>query len=96
MDEKGNHILVNQDFENPAIVHFKVECKSDDTFKVNWKEVENEVKAKNPALKIVYSRADPHDGHLAVSQHKLKAGIIDKLVSSTIKVQDKKISFTKL
>lgn len=58
-DERGNAILVNADFENPIIIHFKTESKgAGDAFKVNWKEIENEVRAKNPNLKIVYSRAD--------------------------------------
>lgn len=44
-DEKGNAILVNQDFESPIIIHFKTEKKAgDDAFKVNWKEIENEVR----------------------------------------------------
>lgn len=44
-DEKGNPILVNQDFESPIIIHFKTEKKAgDDAFKVNWKEIENEVR----------------------------------------------------
>jgi hypothetical protein len=58
LDEKGNVILANADFENPAIIHFKTAGKEGDTYKVNWKEVENEVKANFPGLKIVYSRAD--------------------------------------
>lgn len=58
-DERGHAILVNADFENPIIIHFKTENKGNgDAFKVNWKEIENEVRSKHPNLKIVYSRAD--------------------------------------
>lgn len=58
-DERGYAILVNADFENPIIIHFKTEHKGEgDSFKVNWKEIETEVKKHNPTLKIVYSRAD--------------------------------------
>lgn len=40
------------------IIHFKTEAKAGDTFKVNWKEVENIIKKDYPKLKLVYSRAD--------------------------------------
>jgi hypothetical protein len=40
------------------IVHFKPE-NVDAAFKVDWKQVEKVVKEKFPALKLVYSRADP-------------------------------------
>lgn len=40
MDEKGNPILVNADFVDPVIVHFKTQGKDGDSFKVNWKEIE--------------------------------------------------------
>jgi hypothetical protein len=45
LDERGNPILVNADFESPIIIHFKTEAgKDSEDFKVNWKEVENEVR----------------------------------------------------
>lgn len=69
LDEKGNIVLVNSDFENPIIVHFKVATKDKD-FKVSWKDVETEVKKHCNKLKIVYSRADSLDGDLAISSHK--------------------------
>ncbi len=86
VDEKGNAILVNADFENPVIIHFKTEAKDGEGFKVNWKEIENEVKSKFPMLKIVYSRADQFEGDLAVSSHKLKQPNLDKLTSASLKV----------
>lgn len=86
LDERGNPILVNPDFENPVIVHFETPGKDGDSFKVNWKEIENEVRQKFPNLKIVYSRADQFQGDLAISSHKLKQGQLEKLVSTQIKV----------
>ena len=77
VDEKGNAIFVNADFENPAIIHFKTEGKEGE--KINWKEVETEVKKNFPTLKVVYSRADPLEGDLAISQHKTKPATIEKL-----------------
>ena len=40
------------------IIHFKTEGKAEDSFKVNWKDVETIVKKDFPKLKLVYSRAD--------------------------------------
>lgn len=77
LDSKGNAIFANADFENPAIIHFKTEGKEGE--KINWKEVETEVKAKFPNLKVVYSRADPLEGDLAISQNKTKPGAVEKL-----------------
>lgn len=45
--------------------------KKDAEYKVNWKDLENMVKEKFDKLKVVYSRADKYDGHIAVSSHKL-------------------------
>lgn len=95
LDERGNPILVNADFENPIIVHFKTEGKDGDSFKVNWKEVENEVRQKFPTLKIVYSRADQFQGDLAISSHKLKQANLEKLTSSSLKIQDRQFTFEK-
>jgi len=86
-DERGFAILANQDFENPIIIHFKTQRSGDsDNFKVNWKEIENEVRSKNPNLKIVYSRADQFEGDLAISSFKCIPANVDKLTSSTLKV----------
>jgi len=57
-DEKGNILLVPNDFENPLIYHFETNDKEGAEFKVNWKEVENTIKKDFPRLKLVYSRAD--------------------------------------
>ena len=50
------------------IIAFEVEdLKKNEEFKVDWKQVESAVREKFPGLKLVYSRADPHGGHLAFS-----------------------------
>lgn len=86
-DERGHAILVNADFENPIIIHFKTGNNgAGDSFKVNWKEIENEVRSKHPNLKIVYSRADQFEGDLAISSHKVNPANVDKLTESTHKV----------
>lgn len=83
MDEKGNFIFSNADFENPVIVHFKTDNTGGD-FKVNWKDIEAAVRKDFPRLKIVYSRADPLEGDLAFSSHKLNAAELDKLTETTL------------
>ena len=50
------------------ILAFKAEgIKDGEEFKVDWKQVERTVREKYPGLKLVYSRADPHGGHIAFS-----------------------------
>ena len=50
------------------IIAFKAEgIKEGETFKVDWKQVERAVREKYTTLKLVYSRAGPHDGHIAFS-----------------------------
>lgn len=78
VDEKGNIVLVNADFENPIIVHFKANTDDKD-HKVAWKEVETEVKKNFNKLKIVYSRADPQEGDLAISSHKTNEAQLSEL-----------------
>jgi len=73
-DEMGRVIFHQQDFENALILHFKtndVDEKADADYKVSWKDLENLVKEKFDKLKVVYSRADKYDGHLAISSFKL-------------------------
>jgi La domain len=93
LDARGNPILANADFENPIIIHFKTGAADD--FKVNWKEVETAVRTEFPRLKIVYSRADQHEGDLAISSHRLNSAELDKLSQATLKVQDRDFSFSK-
>lgn len=96
LDAKGNPILVNADFENPIIVHFQTEPpKEEEEFKVNWKEIEKEVRQQFPTVKIVYSRADYYMGDIAISSHKLKQPTLEKLLASKVKVQGKEFTFTK-
>lgn len=75
------------------IVHFKPD-NVDESFKVDWKQVERAVKDKFPALKLVYSRADPHEGDLAFSQLRLKQELIKELTSGKLTIQDKQFGFT--
>jgi hypothetical protein len=55
-------------------------------FKISWKDVEAAVRKDFPRLKIVYSRADPHEGDLALSSHRLNNVELDKLTSTTLKI----------
>jgi len=87
LDIRGNPILSNADFENPIIIHFKTAATTaDPTFKVNWKEVEQAVRRDYPRLKVVYSRADPFEGDLAISSHRPNSAELEKLSSATITI----------
>jgi len=77
------------------IIHFKTEGKAGDTYKVNWKDVENIIKKDFPKLKLVYSRADQFEGDLAFSSYKLKTQDIDALTSAKVKVGDREFTFSK-
>jgi hypothetical protein len=94
LDERGNVILSNQDFENPIIVHFKTPATDDKDFKVNWKEVETAVRRDFPRLKITYSRADQFEGDLALSSHRLFKPELDKLGETTLTIQSRPFTFS--
>jgi len=57
-----------------------VDEKADEDYKVSWKDLENLVKSKFDKLKVVYSRADKYDGHLAISSFKLNKYQYSKLI----------------
>jgi Protein of unknown function (DUF3223)/La domain len=96
VDERGNLILSNADFENPVIVHFKTaETKDEPPFKVNWKDIETAVRKGYPRLKITYSRADPFEGDLAISTFRLNQEELDKLNNATLRIQDRDFTFSK-
>lgn len=94
LDERGNPVLSNADFESPVIIHFKTEASGAD-FKVNWKDVEQTVKRDYPRLKIIYSRADQYEGDLALSAHRLNSAELDKLTEATLTIQSRPFTFTK-
>jgi len=95
LDEKGNILMVEQDFENPMIVQFKTPGKEGDK-NLGWKEVVEVVKAKHPNLKITYSRADQFSGEIAISSHKLKDSVLNPLLKEKIDVQGRDVTFAKL
>jgi len=67
-------IFEQKDFENTLIVYFVTKDKNekeDVDYKVNWKDLEVLVKEKFDKLKVVYTRSDKYDGHLAISSNKL-------------------------
>ena len=70
--------------------------KRNEEFKVDWKQVESAVREKFPGLKLVYSRADPHGGHLAFSQLRIKEELIESLVKAKLRIQEKQFGFKKI
>ncbi len=85
LNEKGNYVLMQQDFENPIIVHFETDAK-EEGYKVNWKDVENAIKGKFKKLKTVYSRADEVMGELAFSNFHLCHEELEALEKTTLTV----------
>jgi hypothetical protein len=76
-----------------VIVHFKTADTKDPTYKVNWKDVENAVKAQFPKLKIPYSRADPYEGDLAISSHRLNNEQLEELGKAKITIGGREFEF---
>lgn len=95
VDEKGRIILTTQDFEDPIIVHYLAEVQKDEEFKVAWKDVENAVREQTPRLKLIYSRADKHEGDLAFSKFRLKEDVLDDFLKTTVLVSGRKYTFTR-
>ena len=65
---------------------YAAEVKDGEEFKVDWKQVEKEVKANFPKLKLIYSRMDPHGGHIAVSQLRIKREMLNDLCKNKMTV----------
>jgi hypothetical protein len=99
-DEQGRIIFSLQDFENTIIVHFvtkDVDEAADEEYKINWKDLETYIKANFDQVKVVYSRSDKYDGHLAISQYKMNKTQFNDLVKiSDAVVGTKKFSFAEL
>lgn len=58
---------------------YTAEVKPSEEFKVDWKQVEKVIKEKFPKLKIIYSRMDPHGGHVAISSLRIKKDLLEAL-----------------
>ena len=90
-------MLLCDTFSFSLIISFKAEgLENDEEFKVDWKQVEGAVKKNYPGLKLVYSRADPKEGQLALSQLRIKEDLIESLLKTQLQIQDKMFSFKKL
>ena len=85
-DEDGRVILVEKDFDNPVIVSYTAKVASGEEFKVDWKCVEKAIKEAFPKLKLIYSRMDPHGGHVAFSQLRIKRDLLDALCKKPLTI----------
>jgi hypothetical protein len=85
--------LVEKDFDNPIIVTYEADVKAEEDFKVDWKEVEKSIKEKYSKLKLIYSRMDPHGGHVAFSQLRIKRELLDELCKEKLQCQDRPFTF---
>ena len=84
-------------FFRRLIISFSVEeLKDGEEFKVEWKKVEGEVRKQFPELKITYARGDERSGQLAISNLRLKTEVLDRLLGSSMSIQEKQFTFKKL
>lgn len=99
-DEQGRIIFTLQDFENSIIVSFKttdVDEKADEEYKVNWRDLETYIKENFNQIKVVYSRSDKYDGHIAVSSYKLNRPQFEQLSKTKgAKIGSKHFDFLEL
>lgn len=63
---------------------------------MNWKGLEAKIKEKYPTVRIVYSRADPSSGQMAVSTHRQDKEAVEKWLGDVIESDDRKFKFKKL
>lgn len=81
-------------------MHFKtndIDEKADEDYKINWKDIEFRIKANFDQVKVVYSRSDKYDGHLAISQYKMNKEQFKGLINTTdVLIGTKKFSFSEL
>lgn len=92
-DEDGKIVLVEKDFDNPIIVSYNTTVAEGEEFKVDWKQVEKAIKEKFAGLKLIYSRMDPHGGHVAFSQLRLKRDLLDELCKEPLPCQERPFTF---
>lgn len=79
------------------IIAFAIEGVAEgEEVKINWKDVEKQVKETYPKLKIMYARGDDKGGHLAISNLRLKSEFVDKLVAGPMAITEKSFKFTKI
>jgi hypothetical protein len=75
-DESPDAPLSERHFKNPKILLWSV-----DEGKPNWRDMENDLQAKYPDLRILYSRADEEKtGHIAICTLGLNEDTLKKLI----------------
>lgn len=89
-----------QDFENTKILAFKtvdIDEKADEDYKVNWRDIDVYIKNNFDQVKVVYSRGDKYDGHIAISSYRFNKTQYEKLaVTKQADIGTKKFDFTEL
>lgn len=85
---------MEKDFDNPVIVSYAAKVADKEEFKVDWKQVEKAIKEAFPKLKLIYSRMDPHGGHVAVSSLRIKRDLLDQLCKTPLQCQDRPFTFS--
>ena len=94
LDERGQFVFCNLDFESPIIVHFETKKTDEKDFKTSWKDAEAAVRKQFPHLKIAYSRSGAFEGDLAISSHRVNSSELAKLNNATLTFQAREFVFT--
>ena len=66
----------------------EVERKGDEESKATWKDIEDHLKANFGKLKLLYSRLQEGQGHVAFSSRKLNKAQLATLVEKDLVVKD--------
>ena len=80
-----------------VIIQFKcVTSGAKEEKKAVWKDIEQELRKSFPKLKVVYGRGDASEGELAVSSHKLKKEVLEKVSKAKVSTGGREYQITKL
>lgn len=73
-----------------------MEVKRKEETKTNWKDIEDFVKEKYRKLKLLYSRLQDTEGHIAFSSRKLDEKALNELLKQDLVVKDTTFTITRL
>lgn len=82
-DEKDSGSISERDYKNPKIIAFKTETESSE--KPSWRDMEKDLQAEYPTLKLLYSRMEDKKGQIAISSHHTDNEAVDKLLAGVVK-----------
>lgn len=78
-ESKDDGSIGERDFKNPKIISFTTETESEE--KPSWRDLEKELQAAYPSLKILYSRMEDKKGQIALSNHNTDTEALEKVLN---------------